>query len=77
MFFWEWWWIFPLVMMGLCIFMMFKMMRGGMGNMGCMGHSGTNRQDKNNENLMPPCCSMMMKFMKKGQEKSVDDNPVK
>ncbi len=31
--FWDWWWILPLVMIVLCIFMMVFMMRSCMGKM--------------------------------------------
>ena len=64
--FWDWWWLLPLIMIVLCIFMMVFMMRSCMAKMRHMmsgaynaGQTGTGM-----EMAGCPCMAMMGRFMK-------------
>lgn len=64
--FWDWWWLLPLIMIVLCIFVMVFVMRSCMAKMRRMisgahiaGQAGTGM-----EMAGCPCMAMMGRFMK-------------
>lgn len=67
--FWDLWWIIPLVMIAMCIFMMVFMMRGCMKKMRHMtaggAHSGQGGPGM--ETAHCPCMAMMGRFMKNSE----------
>jgi hypothetical protein len=64
--FWDLWWIIPLIMIALCIFMMVFMMRGCMRKMKHMmaGASNAGSTGTGFEMAHCPCITMMGRFMK-------------
>jgi hypothetical protein len=66
MYFWDFWWIIPLIMIAMCIFMMFFMMRGCMRKMRHMmtGSTQAGTDEAGMEMAHCPCMAMMGRFMK-------------
>ncbi len=66
MYFWNLWWIIPLIMIAMCIFMMVFMMRGCMRKMRHMmaGSQNTGTTGAGLEMAHCPCMTMIDHFMK-------------
>ncbi|GEM_PF-5166438 len=63
--FWDLWWIIPLIMIAMCIFMMVFMMRGCMRKMKhMMAGAGSAGPGSGMEMAHCPCMTMMGRFMK-------------
>jgi hypothetical protein len=78
--FWDLWWIIPLIMIAMCIFMMVFMMRGCMKKMKHMmaGAGGPGSAGAGMDMVHCPCMAMMGRFMKgHGAEKEENDGQAK
>ncbi len=79
MYFWDLWWIIPLIMIAMCIFMMVFMMRGCMRKMKNMmaGYTQAGPGGAGMEMAHCPCMAMMGRFMKNpetGKGKKIGEN---